>query len=324
MCIRDRYQLDGEGNRVQVVGGLNPGAYTRDPTTPFPADFQVNQYTLTPFDTRQYDENGNLRQTGPTGPNGVARFMTYDYANRLVSAQLAGGLHALYTYDALGRRIQRDVAPPGPPIVFTTRFAYDGARVIEERDSGGTVQASFSPGSESFDSYRAVGDLPERLGGMETGSFSMRRGGQDYWLHADNTGTVFALTDASGAVVERYDYDNFGEVQFLNPAGAPIPGATQSAAGNPYLFRGLRYEPEPRFFLSGGTTGNYPEYHKVWEDGALRAVPISGIYWDPQAARFTTKDAKGSAHVGGMLVGLGDGSVRMRGLFRFYGDYDGP
>ena len=74
-------------------------------------------------------------------------------------------------------------------------------------------------------------------------------------------------------------------MQFLNPAGAPIPGATQSAAGNPYLFRGLRYEPEPRFFLSDGTTGNYPEYHKVWEDGALRAVSISGIYWDPQAAR---------------------------------------
>ena len=145
--------------------------------------------------------------TGPTGPNGVARFMTYDYANRLVSAQLAGGLHALYTYDALSRRIQRDVAPPGPPIVFTTRFAYDGASVIEERDSRGTLQASFSPGSESFDSYRAVGDLPERLDGMETGSFSMRRGGQDYWLHADNTGTVFALSDASGAVVERYDYD---------------------------------------------------------------------------------------------------------------------
>ena len=35
-------QLDGEGNRVQVIGGLNPGPCTRDPATP-PADFQVNQ-----------------------------------------------------------------------------------------------------------------------------------------------------------------------------------------------------------------------------------------------------------------------------------------
>ena len=135
----------------------------------------------------------------------------------------------------------------------------------------------------------------------------MRRGFQDYWLQTDDAGNTLALTDATGAVVERYDYDDYGEVQFLNPAGAPIPGATQSAAGNPYLFRGLRYEPEPRFFLTGGTTDNYPEYHKVWEDGALPV--FSGTYWDPQAARFTTKDAKGGAHSGGWFV-WGDGAVR--------------
>ena len=139
-----QYQLDGEGNRVQVIGGLNPGAYTRDPTTPVPADFQVNQYTTTPFDARQYDENGNMRLTNPTGPNGVFRSMMFDYANRLVSAQLIGGLQAQYRYDALGRRIQRDIQPPGPPVIVTTRFIYDGANVIEERDGAGTLLASYA------------------------------------------------------------------------------------------------------------------------------------------------------------------------------------
>ena len=32
----------------------------------------------------------------------------------------------------------------------------------------------------------------------------------------------------------------------------------------------------PRTLL-GGTTGNYPKYHKVWEDGALRAVSTAGM-----------------------------------------------
>ncbi len=317
-----QYQLDGEGNRLQVMGGMNPGAYTRDTTTPVPADFQVDQYTTTPFDARQYDENGNMRLTNPTGANGVFRSMMFDYANRLVSAQLTGGLQAQYRYDALGRRIQRDIQPPGPPVVVTTRFVYDGADVIEERDGAGLLLATYASAATAQSSSdvatllnfefdgEVMGGAASPNGESEILHFTvMRRGVQDYWLQTDDAGNTLALTDASGAVVERYDYDDYGEVQFLNPAGAPIPGATQSAAGNPYLFRRLRYEPEPRFFLSGGTTGNYPEYHKVWEDGALRAVSSSGIYWDPQAARFTTKGAKGGAHVGGWFV-WSDGAVR--------------
>ena len=320
-----QYQLDGEGNRLQVIGGMNPGAYTRDTTTPVPADFQVNQYTTTPFDARQYDENGNMRLTNPTGANGVFRFMMFDYANRLVSAQLVGGLQAQYRYDALGRRIQRDIQPPGPPVVVTTRFGYDGANVIEERDGAGSLVASYDNGPtevpawhEEFVIRGNCGQDKEKMGESKILHFTvMRRGVQEHWLQTDDAGNTLALTDATGTVVERYDYDDYGEVQFLNPAGAPIPGATQSAAGNPYLFRSLRYEPELRFFLSGGSAGKNPEYHKVWEDVAF------GIYWDPQAARFTAKGAKGGAHVGGMLVGLGDGSVRMGGLYRLYGDYDG-
>jgi len=239
----------------------------------------------------------------------------FDYANRLVSTQLGGGVLAQYRYDALGRRIQRDIQPPG---IVTTRFIYDGASVIEERDGAGTLVASYAspPGTAQDSSNLATVLNFEFDAKVMSGIWwftEMRRGGQDYWLPADDAGNVLALTDATGAVLERYDYDDYGEVQFLNPAGAPISGATRSAAGNPYLFRGLRYEPEPRFFLSNGTTGNYPEYHKVWEDGALRVV--SGTYWDPQAARFTNKGAKGGAHVGGMLVGIGDGSVRFSPFF---------
>ncbi len=264
-----QYQLDGEGNRAQVIGGLNPGAYTRDATAPVPADAQVNQYTQTPFDLRQYDDNGNARLTQPTTPNGTLRFLAYDYANRLVSAQLGGGLFVQYSYDALGRRISKVVQPPGPPIIVTTRFVHNGGSVIEERDAGGAVQAVMVQVPYSGQ----LAESGELVNGQKQMTVALRRGGQDYWLHADDTGTVFALTDASGAVVERYDYDNFGEVQFLDPAGAPIPGATQSTAGNPYLFHAARWEPEVRFYNIGGA---------FYDDQAGRKICVSIDFscWD--------------------------------------------
>ena len=59
--VRDTwYTLDGVGNRSEVLGEIDPGAYSMDPTVPDPADCPVNQYSETPFDRREYDENGNL------------------------------------------------------------------------------------------------------------------------------------------------------------------------------------------------------------------------------------------------------------------------
>ena len=72
------YSLDGVGNRLTVTGGTNAGTYFMNPAVP-PADFQVNQYTTTPFDTRTYDVNGNLVSAG------VQQF-SYDYRDRLVGA----------------------------------------------------------------------------------------------------------------------------------------------------------------------------------------------------------------------------------------------
>ena len=54
------YDLDGTGNRVQVLAtGAESGEYFLDPLVP-PADRPVNQYTATPRTRREYDDNGNL------------------------------------------------------------------------------------------------------------------------------------------------------------------------------------------------------------------------------------------------------------------------
>ncbi|MBW8017968.1 MAG: RHS repeat protein, partial [Planctomycetes bacterium] len=243
------YTLDGVGNRTV--------AYTMDGTTPIPADFQMNQYTTTPFDSREYDDNSNLKNID----NGLAtqKNITYDYRNQMVEVDdiNTGQIHT-YAYDALGRRIEK-VVDSGGTTPQITRYFYDGARVIEEQDNTGTTLATYVYGTY----------IDEVL--------HMRRGTADtaidYYYHTDDMYNVMAVTDSAGAVVERYEYGDYGEPDFI---------LTTAGVDNPYLFNGRRYDDE---------TGLY--YYRT-------------RYLDPKAGRFVSRDTIG---IWGDASNLGNGSA---------------
>ncbi len=115
---------------------------------------------------------------------------------------------ATYTYDAFGRRIQKNVDST------ITNFIYDGDQVILETDAIGITQAKYI--------YGPGIDEP----------ILMERGGETYYYHFDGLGSVTAITDSSGTTVESYTYDVYG---------APN---TTSSIDNPYLFTGRRYDAE--------------------------------------------------------------------------------
>ena len=48
---------------------------------------------------------------------------------------------------------------------------------------------------------------------------TMRRGGADYYYHADDMHNVVKLTDADGEVVEGYDYGDYGAPEFYDTRG---------------------------------------------------------------------------------------------------------
>ncbi|CAM2068617.1 Ig-like domain-containing protein [Sulfidibacter corallicola] len=214
------FDYDDVGNRTEVVGGDQPGVYTMDGTQPDPADAQVNQYSQTPFDDRHYDANGSTLQAD--GP--VTRDLSYDYADRMTGYVGSDGMTATYTYDALGRRVARVVDDGGSE---TTRYYYDGIRVIEERDGQNQVQASYVYGH----------GLDEPV--------TMQRNGQDFYYHCDDLYNVVALTDDGGNLVERYRYGDFGTPAVFDAAGLPQQG---TSVGNPYLFNGRRWDPESGFY----------------------------------------------------------------------------
>ena len=263
------YTLDGVSNRTLVTGGPAPGPYVLDATAPVPADFQVNQYTETPFDDRGYDENGNLVLIVPQPPQPPGpRTVEYDYRDQMVRHTGPGGV-TTFRYDALGRRFEQ-VAPGG----MTVRYFHDGRQVIEERDGVGATLATYVHG---FDGQakgarlRANGEAspePELL--------SMQRSAPSptcvvaCYYHTDDAGNVMVVTDATGAVAERYEYGDYGQPVDPGTLLPIVPPQAPSSIGNPYLFASRRYDTGIRW------------YHR------------DARYLDPRAGRFTTADETGA------------------------------
>ncbi|MBP7937885.1 MAG: RHS repeat-associated core domain-containing protein [Phycisphaerae bacterium] len=65
-----------------------------------------------------------------------------------------------------------------------------------------------------------------------------------YFLHGA-LGSVVGLADASGNLVERYEYDPYGRTYITAPNGTARP---VSAYGNPFAWTGQRYDPAVRLY----------------------------------------------------------------------------
>ncbi|MBL8843925.1 MAG: RHS repeat protein [Planctomycetes bacterium] len=254
------YLLDPAGNRIVVAGGGGAGPYALDPTLPIPGDFQRNQYSDAPSGHRDYDENGNVvAQNGGAGATSFA----WDFADRLVEqVDLASGAIVTHRYDALGRRLRKEIAAGGT--VAITDYRFDGELLIEECDGGGVLLASYVHAEASSATSR--GPSNGWGAGGRGAPLVMTRGGGDLYLHGDALGSVRALLDGAGTIVEQCDYDDFGAPSFFDGAGVPLAASAQA---NPFAFRGMRlesYDGYDRAYAGAGGSG----------DGTLRYDPTIG------------------------------------------------
>jgi RHS repeat-associated protein len=194
------HHLAGNGNDEALTFDYNPAgqivrrtssneAYASNTALAVSRTYGVNglnQYTGTisggtPSATFQYDANGNLISDGSNA-------YVYDAENRLVSA--TGGHVATLSYDPLGR-LWQVAAPSG-----TTRFLYDGDRLVLEYDAAGTVLRAYDHGTgpdEPLVWYEAV-----------PGGVSRR------YLHADHQGSIVAVADQNGNPIAVNAYDPWG------------------------------------------------------------------------------------------------------------------
>lgn len=256
--VRDTdYDLDGVGNREQVTGVPDLGAYLMDSAMCEPADFQLNQYTRTPFDGRDYDSNGNLVAFGcligdfnndetldeldvsvlvdvllgdtfpPCGAdvNGDGDANGLDvqaFADRLLGVVPLSRQFSL-AYDYRNQMVEFEDASGGQ----RHTYAYDamGRRISRIVDADGTSDET----RYFYDRWQVV-EEQDNVGATEAtyvyGLYidevlNMQRGGNDFYYHTDDLFNVMAVTDSAGNVVERYEYGDYGtpERQALLQAG---------------------------------------------------------------------------------------------------------
>ncbi len=219
------------------------------------------------------DDNGNVTDDGTL-------LFAWDYLNRLrtVTRKSDGALIATYSYDAAGRRIRKVVTNSGPLVGFTD-FSYDGRRVIEERDGSGALLQQYVYG-------RGLDEALSLDRNVSGGTSATEAGDRRLYYHANSLGSVFALTDGAGAIVEGYQYDAYGRPTVFKPGANSVVdfggddivavGGTSSEA-NPYMFAGRRLDPE---------TGLYYNRRR---------------YLSPELGRFLSRDPMG---YGGGGLGL--------------------
>ena len=139
-----------------------------------------------------------------------------------------------YAYDSQGRRISKTAGGT------TTTYGYDGAHVIAEYDASDTLLRKFIYGPAIDEPICMIVD-----------------GGARYWYHAacpgtdlagNASGSVVALSNDSGGIVERYEYDAYGQTVFCDASGNEVASRTKSIVGNPYLFTGRRYDEESSLY----------------------------------------------------------------------------
>jgi len=190
--------------------------------------------------TYTYDQEGNLIQKASTGNPADVSSYTYDAQDRLVGVQTPAASTS-YAYDALGRRIVRSVNG------ITTRYVLDGSNVRLELDGSNVLNAANTHAGR------------DRL-------LVRDQGGTQLFFQTDALRSTTALTDAAGAVVERYRYSAFGGPEVLNPDFTAKAG---NIPNQRFTFTGREWEPETGLYFSRAR------------------------FYDPYAGRFISRDPIG-------------------------------
>ena len=177
--VVETYTYDANGNRlteVNTLRGLNRSYIV-----------SIEDHLITAgSETYKFDADGFL-----TSKTSGANASTYLYSSRgeLLSATLPDGTTFTYDHDPLGRRIGKRVNGN-----ITEKYLWkDAITLLAVYDASDNLLMRFN---------YADGRMP----------VSMSYGGNTYYLAYDQVGSLRLVTDASGGLIKRTDYDSFGNI----------------------------------------------------------------------------------------------------------------
>lgn len=185
-----------------------------------------------------HDTLGNMTSDGTTTYG-------YDVARRLTSA--TGG--ATFSYDQASRLYQVSDGSS------TSRFAYDGADLIAEYNTSGTILRRYVHGP----------GLDEPIVWYEGSAVSSttRR-----YLVGDERGSIALVTNNSGGVIQRNTYDEYGDPSSGNLGRFQYTGQAWLSEAGAYNYKARAYRPDLGRFMQADPIG--------YGDGLNRYAYVSG------------------------------------------------
>jgi RHS repeat-associated protein len=174
------YNYDGVGNRE---------------TTHLSTTHVVNELNqLLEDDSYKYtwDLDGNLGTKTEKANAANVTIYTFNTENRLVRVDLPDSTTVTFTYDITGRRIARTVNNT------RTAYAYIGNDLAVEYDAANNpaILYTYGPGIDNI--------------------LAATRNVAHYYYHKDALQSVYAISDATGAIAHEYKYDSFGNIVVSN------------------------------------------------------------------------------------------------------------
>ncbi len=292
----DEFQLQSNGSldEVKITWAFDAlGRLVTQTST----DITGGRPDLTFSTSFTYDLDGNiLSQTTTTSSGTVTTTFTYNGDDELVQTQTTTGTTVDYLYDANGSLIEKmengqvintysydlqnrmnestaySTNSGGQAVVTSSTYAYDIAGNLVNQDTTVTVKGSLPTTTDVFflnDPKNATGNTQVLEEHNSQGTpietyvwgnqalFQTGTSGQSQFFLQDGLGSTRLLTDMTGQVIARYDYDAYGNALGFDPA----------TAATAILYAGERFD---------ATTGQY--------DMGARS-------YDPATGRFSQRDS---------------------------------
>jgi len=189
-----------------------------------------------------YDAMGNIKTKYNKLTNTTSKY-TFNSRNQLAHyEQLDENNQTIktldFTYDGLGRRVSK--TEDG----VIQKYLYDGDDIIAILDESNNIVATLV--------YADKVDMP----------LSITNKNGTYYYHHDYQGSIVALTDSSGTVVESFTYDNH--------YGSIVNHTKDIETNNPYAYTGREFDTPELYYYRAR-------------------------YYDPTIQRFVSEDPLGFA-----------------------------
>lgn len=236
--------------RPTVTAGLNTFTIEATETTNVPVglnaqkttkNYQVN-VAAGARKTLAYDANGSLSDDGGT------RTFEWDAANRLTRILYTGtNLTTELSYDGMSR-CMKIIEKNNGVVTSEKRFVWEGMSMAEERDASNTVTKRFF-------------------------GQGVQIGATNYYYNRDHLGSVREVTDSTGAVRTRYDYDLWGRRTKIN-GGASDPEADFGFTGHYYHAASAMVVAPRRLYLP--ELGRWLSRDPIAEKGGLNLYGYAG------------------------------------------------